>query len=37
MDPLHIACPVGTAKGAKELTVVLEILDIAKSNVVLRN
>ena len=37
MEPLHLACPVGTAKGAKECPVTLELLALADRNAVPRN
>ena len=37
MEPLHVVCPVGKAKGEKYFHVALEILTISKSNAVLSN
>ena len=37
MEPLHVACPVGTAKGAKECPVTLDLLSIDNVNSVLSN
>ena len=34
MDPLHLAWPLGMAKGAKECPIALEIIAIAESNAV---